>query len=255
MKSLIISVFLHIALLYSIVFMNSNKFKLEPLGNRVPVSIVSTVNNQTPSTGSKKYLKNMEKRKTDDTVPKNKETVKNKEKISEYQKKQTEQIKDEKKDLESTSKIQQAKGLSHKPDENSEEDAPKDSTKGKNENRAAESPDVIGEGFEKLSDGSVVAKNQGVDGLKYGFISNPDPEYPVIAKKLGFNGEILVKVRMLVGEDGSIEEIKFYSEKDKFGFTEEVRKTLGNWKLTPVKVGNKKIKMYLFKTFRFKLES
>ncbi|WP_319371557.1 energy transducer TonB [uncultured Ilyobacter sp.] len=262
MKSLVISVFLHTALLYSIVLMNSNKLKLEPVGTRVAVSIVNTLSKRNPSTGSKKSVQNIKKGNTDNTVPKetfvqkNKETVKNPEKIAEHKKNPLEQTKDKKNISEPSSKTQKINESSHgKPHGNSDKGETKEGTTGKNENRITESDDGIGVGFDKLSDGSIVAKNQGVAGLKYGFISSPDPDYPAIAKKLGFDGEILVKVRMLVGENGSVEEIKFYNQKDKFGFTDEVRKTLKNWRLTPVRVGDRNVKMYLFKTFRFKLEN
>ncbi|WP_320047602.1 energy transducer TonB [uncultured Ilyobacter sp.] len=262
MKNLVISVFLHITILYTVVLMNSNRVNIDTLGDKVSVNIVNIVSKQNPSTGNKKSVKKIKKGNRENIVPKgdftqkNAETTKKKEQTYKNEKKQTEQIKSEKKTSENPVESQQSKELSHgKADGNSDKDVTVEIKTDTDENKIADSSNEIGEGFDKLSDGSIVAKNQGVPGLKYGFISNPDPEYPVIAKKLGFGGEILVKVRMLVDEDGSIEEIKFYSEKDKFGFSEEVRKTLTNWKLTPVKVGDKNIKMYLFKTFRFKLKS
>ncbi len=117
-----------------------------------------------------------------------------------------------------------------------------------------EENDELGEGFVKLADGSLAAKHQGIAGLTYGFISKPEPEYPSLAKKLGYKKEMIVKVRLLIDEDGKVQEIKLYTERDKYGFCNEVEKVVSNWKLTPIKVGNKKVKMYIFKSFRFKIE-
>ncbi|MDX8335466.1 energy transducer TonB [Candidatus Cetobacterium colombiensis] len=103
----------------------------------------------------------------------------------------------------------------------------------------------------QLSNGVFAAKNQGVKGLNYSFISQPDPEYPLVAKRLSYSKEVSIKVRFLVGFKGEVEEIKFYNEKDSLGFQEEVEKTLKNWKLTPVTLNNKPIKLYFYKEFKF----
>ncbi|MGL5710705.1 MAG: hypothetical protein ACRCW9_07700, partial [Cetobacterium sp.] len=86
----------------------------------------------------------------------------------------------------------------------------------------------------ELSQGVFAARNQGVQGLTYSFISQPDPDYPLAAKRISYNKEVSIKVRFLVGLKGEIEEVKFYSDKDSLGFQSEVEKTLKRWKLTPV---------------------
>ncbi|MGL5917872.1 MAG: energy transducer TonB [Cetobacterium sp.] len=116
----------------------------------------------------------------------------------------------------------------------------------KNKNKILTSTDVI-----EISDGIFAARNQGVDGLKYSFISQPEPNYPLAAKRIGFNNEISIKVRFLVDFKGNIEEIKFYNTKDNLGFQNEVQKTLKNWKLTPVSLNGKPIKLYFYKEFKF----
>lgn len=103
----------------------------------------------------------------------------------------------------------------------------------------------------ELSHGVFAAKNQGVQGLKYSFIQQPDPEYPLAAKRISYNKEVSIKVRFLVGLNGKIEEIKFYNEKDSLGFQKEVEKTLNKWRLTPVTLNNKTIKLYFYKEFKF----
>ncbi len=103
----------------------------------------------------------------------------------------------------------------------------------------------------QLSNGVYAAKNQGVKGLNYSFVSQPDPDYPLLAKRMGFKKEIVVKTRFLVGFDGEIEDIVFYSTKDRFGFYTEVEKALKKWKLTPVTLNGKPVKLYFYKEFHF----
>lgn len=106
-------------------------------------------------------------------------------------------------------------------------------------------------GFIKLNDGSIAAKNQGVKGLSYGFLYQPEPNYPEIAKKLGVNSNITIKVRFLIGYDGHVEDIKFYDDIEKFGFRNEVKKALNQWKSTPITVNGDKVKLYFYKKFKF----
>lgn len=106
-------------------------------------------------------------------------------------------------------------------------------------------------GFVKLADGSIAAKNQGVKGLSYGFISQPEPRYPEIAKKIGLDKDITIKVRFLIGYNGHVEEIKFYDDIEKFGFRNEVNKALNQWKSTPITVNGDKVKLYFYKKFKF----
>lgn len=107
------------------------------------------------------------------------------------------------------------------------------------------------EDFIQLSKGIYAAKNQGVEGLNYTFLSQPEPDYPIAAKRIGYSKEVIIKVRFLVGLDGEIEEIKFYGNDNKLGFHDEVEKALKNWKLTPITVNNKKVKLYFYKVFKF----
>ena len=103
----------------------------------------------------------------------------------------------------------------------------------------------------ELSSGVFAAKNQGISGLSYKIISQPDPDYPLAAKRVSYNKEVSIKVRFLVGLNGEIEEVKFYNDKDSLGFQREVEKTLKKWKLTPVTLNNKTIKLYFYKEFKF----
>lgn len=118
--------------------------------------------------------------------------------------------------------------------------------------QSEEGSQEMGAGFVQLEDGAWAAKNQGVKGLAYGFLAQPEPEYPPIARKMGINQEVVIKVRFLIGYNGRVENIKFYDDITDFGFREEVIKTLKNWRATPLEVDGRKIKLYFYKSFRFK---
>jgi len=109
----------------------------------------------------------------------------------------------------------------------------------------------LGEGLVELEDGSIAAKNQGIKGLSYGFIDQPEPDYPDIARKMGFNSEVVIKVRFLIGYGGRVEDIKFYDNMKDFGFRNEVEKALNHWRTTPATVNGEKVKLYFYKSFKF----
>lgn len=98
-----------------------------------------------------------------------------------------------------------------------------------------------------------IAKNQDIEGLQYKILKNPNPSYPVQAKKAYINKEIQIKARFTVNEKGLVEDIKFYDKEEKFGFREEVTKALENWRFSPITYNGKNIKMYFYKVFIFKI--
>jgi len=100
---------------------------------------------------------------------------------------------------------------------------------------------------------SFIAKNQDIKGLEYKILKSPNPEYPIMAKKAQIREEIQIKVKFTVNEEGKVEDIKFYDKQEKFGFREEVIKTLGEWQFSPIKHKGKSVKMYFYKVFIFKI--
>ena len=104
-----------------------------------------------------------------------------------------------------------------------------------------------------LTSGNYIAKNQDIEGLNYKILASSDPDYPILAKKANYKNTVIVKTRFLVNGEGKIEEIKFYDEEIKFGFHDEVEKSLKKWKFSPVKLNGEAAKMYFYKTFVFKL--
>lgn len=105
-----------------------------------------------------------------------------------------------------------------------------------------------------LKDNSYIAKNQDVQGLSYSFIRTPEPRYPNMARRAGIKDEVLIKVRFLVNEKGRVEEIIFYDNVTSYGFRQEVTRALNNWQLSPVTIGDKVVKMYFYKVFRFNVK-
>lgn len=105
----------------------------------------------------------------------------------------------------------------------------------------------------ELTLGNYIAKNQDIEGLNYKILALSDPDYPILAKKANYKNTVIVKTRFLVNGEGKIEEIKFYDDEIKFGFHDEVEKSLKKWKFSPVKLNGEAAKMYFYKTFVFKL--
>ncbi len=103
------------------------------------------------------------------------------------------------------------------------------------------------------SNGEYIAKNQDIAGLSYTILKSPNPSYPSIAKKARIRQEVAIKVRFLVGYTGRVEEVKFYDNVTKYGFRDEVEKTLKEWELSPIEVDGKGVKMYFYKVFKFKI--
>ncbi len=91
-----------------------------------------------------------------------------------------------------------------------------------------------------------------LDGIEYEILKEVDPQYPIKARKIGYNGIGSVKVKFLVDTDGIVKEIKFISGESKFGFREEVEKALRKWKFKPIIYKGKIIKVHFEKEFKFK---
>lgn len=104
--------------------------------------------------------------------------------------------------------------------------------------------------FLQGEDGIFTATSQ--DGIEYEILKEIDPQYPIKAKKIGYNGVGIVKVKFLVDIDGTVKKIEFISGESRFGFREEVEKVLKKWKFKPIIYKGKVIKVYFEKEFKFK---
>ena len=222
MKSIILSTFLHIFIFISGYTFNSKKsFQIDSPGNNLTVSNITT----NFSLNKREVFQKKIKKKKIKKNPIKKKIVK--------KKKETKKIKER-----GTKEVLKSKEL--------KKEIPR-----KIKEEQLESKEIMGKDFIQLSKGGYAAKNQGVKGLNYSFISQPEPNYPTAAKRVGYSREVIIKVKFLVGFNGSIEEIKFYGKDNGLGFHSEVKKALNNWKLTPITIKNKKVKLYFYKVFKF----
>lgn len=101
------------------------------------------------------------------------------------------------------------------------------------------------------SSGGKIGANQNISGLLYEIISSPEPQYPIQAKKIRLKEEVVIKARFLVGLDGKVESVEILSGTDRYGFRNEVQKSLKFWKFKPIIYKNENIKLYFYKDFTF----
>ena len=72
---------------------------------------------------------------------------------------------------------------------------------------------------------------------KIGSVKNPHPTYPLIARKKGWEGKVLIQAE--IDRDGNVSEIKVL-ESSGFKILDNASlETLKKWKFTPAKIGNK----------------
>ncbi|MGL6066620.1 MAG: energy transducer TonB [Cetobacterium sp.] len=238
MKFIIFSIVLHICVFIFGFSLNSNKkYEIEQSGNDIYIPSISVnFNSFQPAQEivQEEVVESIEEivEKIPNPEPKPKKTVE----------KKLEVIKKDPKKLEAPKP--------KKPKEVKEVQEVQKNQKAQ-EARVSEAPTSNNNDLIQLSHGVFAAKNQGIQGLKYSFISQPDPDYPLAAKRISYNKEVSIKVRFLIGFKGEVEEVKFYNDKDNLGFQNEVEKTLKKWKLTPVTLNNKPIKLYFYKEFKF----
>ena len=234
MKFFIFSIVLHIFIFIFGFCLDSNKsFEINNVGNDFTTPSISVNFNSMqitpqpqPTESSDEILKEVLEEKVEEKIDKPK-----------FEEKKREVIKKDNKKISKPKKV-----LEKKKNE---------LTKKSHQSENTNTPTNTNTDLIELSQGVFAAKNQGVQGLKYSFISQPDPEYPLAAKRVSYTKEVSIKVRFLVGLNGEIEDIKFYSDKDSLGFQKEVEKTLNKWKLTPVTLNSKPIKLYFYKEFKF----
>lgn len=89
------------------------------------------------------------------------------------------------------------------------------------------------------------------DGIDFEILKEVDPNYPIIAKKMGYSGEGKVSVKFLVDLNGELKNIKVIGGEKNYGFKEEVIKALKKWKFKPIIYKGKRIRANFEKTFIF----
>lgn len=110
--------------------------------------------------------------------------------------------------------------------------------------------DFLSGNFSIGQDGNIVASS--ADGIDYHILKQVEPEYPLLAKKVRYSKEVIIKVKFLVGLNGKIEDIKIIKSHNKLGFDKSVIDALNQWEFKPIYYKNKNIKVYFTKDFIFK---
>ena len=72
---------------------------------------------------------------------------------------------------------------------------------------------------------------------KIGSAKNPHPTYPLIARKKGWEGRVIIKAK--IDREGNVSEIKVLESSGFKVLDNASLETLKKWKFTPAKIGNK----------------
>ena len=105
--------------------------------------------------------------------------------------------------------------------------------------------------LKKQSSNSIPGNSKSSAKYKIGTIQNPHPEYPMIARKKGWQGRLLLNVH--VSKDGNVININVVKTSG-FEILDKISvKTIRDWKFIPARIGKKKIEDNLNIPVSFKL--
>ena len=105
--------------------------------------------------------------------------------------------------------------------------------------------------FKKKSSNSIPENSKSSAKYKIGTIQNPHPEYPMIARKKGWQGRLLLNVH--VSKDGNVININVVKTSG-FEILDKISvKTIRDWKFIPARIGKKNIEDNLNIPVSFKL--
>jgi protein TonB len=102
------------------------------------------------------------------------------------------------------------------------------------------------------NDGIYIANSP--DGIEFEFLKIVNPKFPLMAKKVGYKELVTIKTKFLVDIDGMVKEIEILEGPEKYGFREETKKALSQWKFKPIMHEGKKIRVYFYKDFKFNIK-
>ena len=105
--------------------------------------------------------------------------------------------------------------------------------------------------LKKKSSNSIPENSKSSAKYKIGTIQNPHPEYPMIARKKGWQGKLLLNVH--VSKDGNVININVVKTSG-FEILDKISvKTIRDWKFTPARIGGKNVEDSLNIPVSFKL--
>ena len=103
----------------------------------------------------------------------------------------------------------------------------------------------------KKSYNSIPENSKSSAKYKIGTIQNPHPEYPMIARKKGWQGRLLLNVR--VSENGDVISVKVLKTSGFKVLDKTSVETIKIWKFIPARIGGKNVEDYLNIPVSFKL--
>jgi protein TonB len=86
-----------------------------------------------------------------------------------------------------------------------------------------------------------------------GYLNNPPPQYPNLAARNGWQGTVLLKVRVL--STGRVDEVEVQKSSGFKLLDEEARATVRTWQFTPSKRGSTPIDGWATVPIEFKLDT
>ena len=105
--------------------------------------------------------------------------------------------------------------------------------------------------LKKKSSNSIPENSKSSAKYKIGTIQNPHPEYPMIARKKGWQGRLLLNVH--VSKDGNVININVVKTSG-FEILDKISvKTIRDWQFTPARIGGKNVEDSLNIPVSFKL--
>ena len=91
--------------------------------------------------------------------------------------------------------------------------------------------------FIKHEDFELISGRKELSSYKFGTINNPHPPYPLIARKKGWEGKLLLNVK--INADGTVKDIKIEQSSGYKILDDISKKTLKKWSFIPARLGKK----------------
>ena len=93
-----------------------------------------------------------------------------------------------------------------------------------------------------------LAENSNISGINYEILDQFNPDTTILSKN-NYNKKIIIKAKMLVSENGKVENVVILSGENPYGIHSEVIKALKKWKFSKLSYNGKPLKIYFIKTF------
>lgn len=93
-----------------------------------------------------------------------------------------------------------------------------------------------------------LAENSNINGINYEILDQINPDTTILSKN-NYDKKITIKAKILVSENGKVENVVILSGDNPYGIHSEVIKALKKWKFSKLSYNGKPLKIYFIKTF------